>query len=739
MAAVLEALEELKSQPWYQGQVTRIEPLGSRDPTYAEPSFPLPEPLERYLAESGVSQLYCHQVELLEACRQGKNAIITTGTSSGKTLGFNLPVVEALLASPAATALYLYPMKAVTQDQLRVLMSLESRAGVKLSPAIYDGDTPKERRSEIRRRSRIVLSNPYELHQILPYHYQWSRFYKNLRFCVVDEAHEYRGIFGSNVAQLMRRLRRICRLYGSSPRFILSSASIANPEELARKLTGLDFVHVSADGAPRGRGWLVFYNPCLEPATSVHVQTQRLVAHFSKLGLQTLCFVQSRRLAELVGRWVKQEHPELMVASYRAGYLPSERRKIEAELASGRLRGVVSTDALELGINIGSLDCVIAAGYPGTLASLWQQAGRAGRELQDSLVVFVGFPDALNQYLLRHPELVMAREFESAVLDLTNPYILKGHLLCAASESPIQDAELGPEPGKLLTELEADFQVRRTPSGWVYTGQARPQETTPLDAIEEQTFEVVCEGELLESMDLGRAYREAHQGAVLLHRGETYLVRSFDLEHRRAEVKKAPVDYHTQVIQRENLRLLESRSVRELAAGFRLILARVQATQTHPGYQVRRFDRVITTHPLDLPPIQFNTVGLWLELTDSADSRAGGLHGVEHALIALAPLIAMCDRGDIGGTTYPCSPDTSRPTIVIYDGYPEGIGIAEKLFDRFDDWARRTFELVQGCGCADGCPSCVLSPQCGDSNQPMDKRAALELLRLIAPDRSALP
>jgi len=375
MPDILAAIDRLRQQRWYSGQITDIEPLPSRAPTYAEPDPPLPKPLASLVEQLGIPKLYSHQVELLRHARAGRNVIITTATASGKTLAFNLPVFETMLESCSATALYLYPMKAVTQDQLKVLKRFELGLELELHPAVYDGDTSADKRPRIRQRSRIVLSNPYELHQILPYHYQWQSFYRNLRYCIVDEAHTYRGVFGSNVAQLIRRLRRICAYHGSDPQFFLASASIANPQELAEKLTGKEFVHVGDDGAPRGRTWLVFWNPLANAESSIHVQTQHLVAYFAKAGLQTVCFVPSRRLAELISRWVKEHTPELAVSPYRAGYVPEDRRAIEAGLSSGALRGVVSTDALELGIDIGSLDCIVIAGFPGSFASFWQQAG----------------------------------------------------------------------------------------------------------------------------------------------------------------------------------------------------------------------------------------------------------------------------------------------------------------------------------------------------------------------------
>jgi DEAD/DEAH box helicase domain-containing protein len=736
---VLATLDSLRAQRWYSGQIGHIEPLPARSAVYAAPDPALPETIRRHLARTGISGLYEHQVELLRHAREGTNVIITTGAASGKTLAFNLPVLERMLSDRSATALYLYPMKAVTQSQLKVLRDLESGLGFSLNPAVYDGDTPQDKRPQIRKRSRIVLSNPYELHQILPYHYQWTGFLHNLRFCIIDEAHQYRGVFGSNVAQVLRRLRRILKLHGADPQFILSSASVANPQELAGKLTGRDFVHIGKDGSPHGQGWLVFWSPLRDPGTSIHVQTQQLVTHFARAGLQTVCFVPSRGLAELISQWITQTSPGIAVSPYRAGYVAEDRRRIEADLSSGALRAVVSTSALELGIDIGGLDCVVIAGYPGTLASFWQQAGRAGRKLQGSLVVFVGFPGGLDQYLLRAPEIILDRRFESAIIDTDNPYILSGHLACAASESPLQESEVAPGQVPLVKALEDKLVLRRTPVGWIYAGRSRPQEEVTLEAIKERSIEVVAAGRVIETLDLARACRTAHPGAVLLHQGETYLVRSLDLEKRIAEAETQAVDYYTQPIQREELKLLDRRSERPVAPGCTLGIGSVRVTERVTGFRVKRFDQLLSTHPLNLPPFEFPTIGIWIQFTTAIAREVerrgrdfyGGMHGVEHALIDLAPLLAMCDPRDIGGVTCRLFPDAHLPAILVYDSYEHGIGISEKLYAEFDRLCRLACDLVARCGCDEGCPACVLSPRCGDGNQPMDKAAALLILRRL--------
>ncbi|MEO0073667.1 MAG: DEAD/DEAH box helicase, partial [candidate division WOR-3 bacterium] len=676
-----------------------------------------------------------HQTELLAIARSGRNAIITSGTASGKTLAFNLPVIEALARHPAATALYLYPLKAVTENQRQVLLDIEKASGIHLAPAVYDGDTPRNRRPQIRQESRIVLSNPYEFHQVLPYHYQWQRFLAGLAYLVIDEAHQYRGVFGSHVAQLIRRLRRVLARYGAQPRFILASASIANPLELAQRLTGLDFILVSSDGSPRGRCWLALFNPLVDQDTPVTLQVSRLVAALGRAGLQTLCFVDSRNLAELIARNLKQQAPDIPVSPYRAGYLAADRRRIEAELACGRLRCVVSTSALELGIDVGGLDAIVIYGWPGTLASFWQRAGRAGRKLQDSVVIYVARESVLEQFLIRHQELIFSREFESAVVDLANPHIIKPHLCCAASESPLQDSEIDHNQQLLLSELARDRLVQRTPAGWVYTGRDRPQEKLQLESIGSGTVAVICEDRVLETVDRNRALRTLFPGAVLLHLAETYLVKSLDLAAGRAEVVPAEASYRTEPIQHEEVAIVESIASRRISADTTLSLGRLQVTERIIGFRTLKADTPVSLHSLDLPPIEFSTVGLWLTFgaAGSSDSPDGGtLHAAEHALIGLAPLVAMCDRFDLGGFSSALFPGTGLPTIIIYDGYEGGIGIAEKLYVQFSRLSRITSELLRDCPCENGCPACVLSVRCGNNNQPMDKHGAARLLKRLA-------
>ncbi|MGQ9734918.1 MAG: DEAD/DEAH box helicase [Candidatus Bipolaricaulia bacterium] len=735
-------IESLKAQAWYSGQIVAIKELPAKEAEYAEEArlleASLPEPLQRYLSAKKI-RLYSHQVEAIERIRSGENVTLTTPTASGKTLAFNLPIFERLYQDRKATALYLYPLKALTNDQLRAIQEMERATGLDLEAAVYDGDTPQHLRPKIRERSRIVLTNPYALHEYLPWHYKWRRFLENLKFVVIDEGHRYRGVFGSNVALLIRRLGRILNYYGSDPQFILSSATIANPEEFAYKLTGKEFKVISKDGSAHGLRYFLFWNPLKYPARSAHRQTSDLLAFHVESGLQTLCFTISRALAELVARWAKEALPQRRIASYRAGYLPEERREIERGLKGRELEGVAATNALELGVDIGQLEAVIISGYPGTVISFWQQAGRAGRGREPALVTLVGFENPLDQYFMNHPEELFSRPHEHAIIDLENEHILMGHLLCAAAELPLGRSELGLFGAKedFLKPLEEKF-LQKTPVGWIYRGTVRPVDLVNLDSISERTIRILCDGELLETMDYNRALEEAHPGAVLLHQGETYLVKELDLERDEALAVKEELDYYTDALKVSEVSLLQRRRNQEVG-GLELGLGELRVREQVIGYRIRRYEQTLGLKELQLPAVEFETTGLWLAFPESLQHEVeragwgwqGGLHGAEHALIAMAPFYAMCDRWDIGGVSTPFDPSLKGPGIFIYDGFPGGIGITEKLYELLPQWAEATYRLVKDCPCEEGCPSCIYSPKCGNQNRPLDKEAALLILRAI--------
>ena len=709
---------------------------------------PFPDDLDPGVASAlvgrGITALYRHQAEAWEALRAGGHAIVTTSTASGKSLGFNLPVLDLLAREPKSRALYLYPTKALAQDQARSL----SAFGVKgVKPAIYDGDTESERRWQIRKWANVILTNPDMLHVgVLPHHDRWGDMLANLRYVVVDEAHVYRGVFGSHVANVLRRLRRLARAYGSEPQFVLASATIANPAELAESLLGEPATVVDSDAAPATERTIALWNPELIDVelgvrASALGDASRLLAGFVTAGRRTICFAKSRRAVELIHRFASDRlEPALAarIAPYRAGYTPSQRRAIEQRLMAGELLGVTATDALELGIDIGSLDCAISVGFPGTVSSLRQQWGRAGRRTP-GLAVLIASEDALDQYFMREPATLLGRTVEAAILDHANPRVLDGHVLAAAFEGPIDagDAEtLGPETlerAPLLPELKS------TAAGWVWAGTDYPAARVMLRSGELDSFTVVDAetGAVLGTVERSRAYGTIHDGAVYLHLGEQYLVRRLDVDGRMALVSRANVDWYTQPKKETMTEIVEPLRT-EHRLGLELHFGRVAVTERVIAYQRKSISGgdTLETVPLDLPETTFDTEAVWfmptqrqLEDLDEMPKLLSSLHAAEHSLIALLPLWAMCDRWDIGGLSTNIHPQTGLPTIFVYDGHAGGVGITERGFERFEGWVEDTAKMLAGCPCSDGCPSCVQSPKCGNLNDYLDKEGALTLLR----------
>jgi DEAD/DEAH box helicase domain-containing protein len=697
------------------------------------------------LGRLGIGELYLHQADAYAAAAAGRNAIVTTGTASGKTLAFNLPVLDALAADPRRRALYLYPTKALAQDQARTLAAL-AVPGVRA--AIYDGDTPTERRRQIRGWANLILTNPDMLHVgVLPRHDLWGDVLHNLAYVVVDEAHVYRGVFGSHVANVLRRLRRLARIYGADPRFLLASATIANPGELARALTGTDAEVIGDDAAPRAERTIALWNPPLldvelgERASALG-EASRLLAGLVGRGLRTICFAKTRKSAELIHRFASDRldaATAARLAPYRAGYTPQQRREIERRLVDGDLLGVTSTDALELGIDIGDLDCAISTGFPGTVSSLRQQWGRAGRR-EHGLAILVASEDALDQYFMREPETLLGRRVEAAILDHANPRVLDGHVAAAAFEAPVDetDVELGPEA---LERAPLVPELRQTARGWVWAGKDSPAARTPLRSTSPDAFVVVdaSTGTLLGLAERERAYSTVHEGAVYLHLGQQYLVRELDLQARRAIVEPFGGDWYTQVRKETQTGIEEPLRV-ERRLGLELSFGRVSVTEQVVAYQRKSVadGSTIATVPLELPPTTFDTEAVWLvprphqlEGLEAMPLLLSSLHAAEHSLIALLPLWAMCDRWDIGGLSTNIHPDTGGPTVFVYDGHSGGVGIAERGFDRFEGWVGDTATMLDGCPCENGCPSCVQSPKCGNLNELLDKGGALTLLRRL--------
>jgi DEAD/DEAH box helicase domain-containing protein len=720
------------------------------EPAQAGRTEPFPDDLDPRVASAlvaqGITALYGHQSEAWEAARAGGNVIVTTGTASGKSLAFNLPVLDLLAREPKSRALYLYPTKALAQDQARALAAFGLK-GVK--PAIYDGDTETERRWQIRRWANVILTNPDMLHVgVLPHHDRWGDVLANLRYVVVDEAHVYRGVFGSHVANVLRRLRRLARAYDSEPQFVLTSATIANPAELAESLLGAGATVVAGDAAPRPERTVALWNPELIDAelgirASALGDASRLLAGFASRGLRTICFAKSRKAVELIHRFATDRldgETAKRLAPYRAGYTPAQRRDIEQRLVAGELLGVSATDALELGIDIGSLDCAISVGFPGTVSSLRQQWGRAGRR-GHGLAVLIASEDALDQFFMRDPEALLSRTVEAAILDHTNPRILDGHVLSAAFEGPVDDADaeiLGAEALERAPELP---ELKRTPAGWVWGGTDYPAARIALRSADPTSFTVVDgeTGAVLGLVDRARAYSTVHEGAIYLHLGEQYLVRQLDLEARTAVVTPARVDWYTQPKKETETAIEEPLRV-ESRLGLQLHFGRVSVTEQVVAYQRKSISGgdTLETVPLELPKTTFETEAIWfsptprhLEGISEMPLLVSALHAAEHSMIALLPLWAMCDRWDIGGLSTNLHFQTGLPTIFVYDGHPGGVGITERGFERFKSWVEDTAKMLAGCPCSDGCPSCVQSPKCGNLNEYLDKDAALTLLRRL--------
>ena len=715
-------------------------------------SEPLPGGLDPRVASAlvanGVTALYRHQAEAWEAARRGENVVVTTGTASGKSLAFNLPVLDVIAREPKSRALYLYPTKALAQDQARALAGLGLKG---LKPAIYDGDTPAERRWQIRKWANVILTNPDMLHVgVLPHHDRWGDVLHNLRFVVVDEAHVYRGVFGSHVANVLRRLRRLARVYGAEPQLVLTSATIANAGELALSLTGEPATVVERDSSPRAEREIVIWNPpLLDPELGLRAsplgEAARLLSQLTSRGLRTICFAKSRKAAELIHRFTVERvdaETARRLAPYRAGYTPEQRREIERRLVGGDLLGVTSTDALELGIDIGLLDCAISVGFPGTVASLRQQWGRAGRRSR-GLAVLVASEDALDQFFAREPDALLSRRVEAAILDHANHRILDPHVLSAAFEAPLDEADaeiLGAEALRRAAELP---ELERTPAGYVWKGRDYPAARISLRSGDGEAFSIVdaSTGSLLGLAERERAYSTVHEGAVYLHLGEQYVVEQLDIVGRVALVQPASVDWYTQVKKETETTIEEPERV-ERRLGVDLHFGRVSVSEQVIAYARKaiRDGATIDVVPMLMPETTFETEAIWfspepslLAELDRMPKLLGTLHAAEHTLIALLPLWAMCDRWDIGGLSTNVHYQTGAPTIFVYDGHAGGVGITARGFASFEGWVEDTTRLLQRCPCSAGCPSCVQSPKCGNLNEMLDKDGSRTLLeRMLA-------
>ncbi|MFD7647264.1 DEAD/DEAH box helicase [Streptomyces albidoflavus] len=717
--------------------------------------------------KAGIPDPWAHQAAVAEHALDGQSVIVATGTASGKSLAYLVPVLSSLLDGAeapngrGATALYLSPTKALAADQLRAVKELSAPLGNAVRPAVYDGDTPVEEREWIRQYANLVLTNPDMLHRgILPSHPRWSSFLRALRYVVIDESHTYRGVFGSHVAQVIRRLRRLCARYGADPVFLLASATAAEPAVAAGRLTGLPVSAVDDDASPRGELVFALWEP---PLTEHHgengapvrrtatAETAGLLTDLAVQSVRTVAFVGSRRGAELISVITQERLAEVdrslarRVAAYRGGYLPEERRALERALHSGDLLGLAATTALELGVDVSGLDAVLICGYPGTRASLWQQAGRAGRSGQGALAVMVARDDPLDTYLVHHPEAIFDQPVESTVLDPDNPYVLAPHLCAAAAELPLTEEDLalfGPATRELLPQLEAAKLLRRRAHGWHWTRRESAADLADIRGGGGRPVQIVevGTGRLLGTVDANAAHGSVHTGAVHLHQGRTYLVRGLDLEDSVALVEQATPTYSTTARDTTAISVLETDAEIPWGDG-RLCYGSVEVTNQVVSFLRRRLitGEVLGETKLDLPPRTLRTRAVWWTVTEdqldaariNPEQLGGALHAAEHASIGMLPLFATCDRRDIGGVSIPLHPDTLLPTVFVYDGHPGGAGFAERGFHTARQWLAATREAIGACECEAGCPSCIQSPKCGNGNEPLHKRAALRLLTVL--------
>ncbi|WP_443075869.1 DEAD/DEAH box helicase [Streptomyces sp. TRM 70351] len=766
-------LAQLAAGPARAARITHTEHLPPRPGRHADwPALIRPEVVDAVTA-SGIGRPWEHQARTAERALAGESVVVATGTASGKSLAYAVPVLSALLdgagqpGGRGATALYLSPTKALAADQRRALAGLAAPLGTAVRAAVYDGDTPPEEREWVRRHANYVLTNPDMLHRgILPGHARWASFLRALRYVVVDECHTYRGVFGSHVAHVLRRLRRVAARYGAEPAFLLASATAAEPGRAAARLTGLPVTEITEDASPRGELVFALWEPPLtelrgERGAPVRrtatAETADLLTDLAAGGVRTVAFVRSRRGAELIALLARERLAEVdrslpgRVAAYRGGYLPEERRALERALHSGELLGLAATTALELGVDVSGLDAVLLAGYPGTRASLWQQAGRAGRRGQGALAVLVARDDPLDTYLVHHPEAIFRRPVESTVLDPDNPYVLAPHLCAAAAEIPLTETDLAlfsPAAAELLPQLEQRGLLRRRGAAWYWTSRRRAADLADIRGQGGRPVQVVEEGtgRLLGTVDAAAAHTTVHEGAVHLHRGSSYVVRHLGLDEPGgpvALVEEASPPWTTLARDTTAVTVLET-TTRVAWGAARLCFGSVEVTNQVVSYLRRKLitGEVLGETRLDLPPRTLRTRAVWWTVTEeqldaagiAAEVLPGALHAAEHASIGMLPLFATCDRWDIGGVSVALHPDTLLPTVFVYDGHPGGAGFAERAFHTARAWLTATREAIASCECESGCPSCIQSPKCGNGNEPLHKRGAVRLLTELLRD-----
>ncbi len=741
-----EYVKALKNYDRLSHEIVFHKVIDEKTGAYGEPRKPWPGKIADMLSAMGIDRLYAHQAEAVDHIREGKNTVCATPTASGKTLTYNLPVLETFSENSESRALYLFPLKALAQDQLKTLKGIFElyQGEPKPTAAIFDGDTTPWFRSKIRGNPpSILLSNPDMVHlSMLPYHASWKRFFQNLSYVVVDEVHSYRGVLGSHMAWVLRRLIRICRHYGSNPVFIFCSATIGNPGDLARSLTFLPVTTVAGSGAPSSKKHFIFLNG-LEGAS----QTAILLLHAAlSRELRSIIYTQSRKMTELIAVWAATRAGSYKerISAYRAGFLPEERREIEARLSSGELLSVISTSALELGIDIGELDLCILIGYPGSIMATWQRAGRVGRKNRESAVILIGHVDALDQYFMNNPEMFFKMAPEAAIINPHNETVMGKHLVCAAAEltmGPKDSLLEEPEAAMGVRRLEEKGTLLRTHDGEELVAPRKyPQREVSLRGTGRTVQIFTSKGESIGQIDWIRAFHETYPGAVYLHRGRSWVIREFNMENASVYADEARVNYFTRVRTAKSTEILELTREKTIWS-VRICLGRLKVTEEIKGYEKRlvRGQKRIGIVPLSFPPLVFETEGLWIEIPEriretleaSEQHFMGGIHAMEHGIIGILPLLVLTDRNDLGGISTPLHEQVKKGAVFVYDGLPGGAGLSAQAFERGEEMLERTLGVVTGCDCENGCPACVHSPKCGSGNRPIDKGAATALLRLM--------
>ncbi|AYO30933.1 DEAD/DEAH box helicase [Biomaibacter acetigenes] len=724
-----QVLDYIKTSERIMQNVTRWEIIPPKPGEYEDFPAYLDKKLVSVLNKKGIYRLYSHQRQALDEVAAGHNVVVVTPTASGKTLCYNLPVLNELLRDKNARAIYLFPTKALSQDQVSELMGMVDAMGEDIKTFTYDGDTPTSARVAIRKDGHIVVTNPDMLHTgILPHHTKWMKLFSNLKFVVIDEVHTYRGVFGSHTANVLRRLERICRFYGSDPIFICSSATIANPRELAEKLTGKSMVLINKNGAPSGRKNLIFYNPPvvnrqLGIRRSSILESKTLALIFLKNRIQTITFARSRLAVEVLLTYLKEEMKKIpggakTVRGYRGGYLPKERREIEKGLRDGNILGVVSTNALELGIDIGNLDVSIITGYPGSISSTWQQVGRAGRRAASSASILVASSSPLDQFIINHPDYFFESSPENGLINPDNLYILVSHIKCAAFELPFEDGETfgNQRIDEILAFLEGERILRHVGGRWHWMAESFPADEISLRSASPENFVVVdiTEGAtVIGEVDRASAPMMIHEEAIYIHGGQQYQVEKLDYEEKKAYVRKVDVDYYTDANLAVEIKVLEEFK-QESGGNFQKHMGEVMVTSLATMFKKIKFftHENVGSGPIHLPPEEMHTTAFWISIPEditglSKEELESGLLGLCNVMANLAPLYLMCDPRDIRGVVQIRSPFTMKPTIYIYDNYPGGVGFSEKLYDMDEMLLRAARQVIMECSCENGCPSCV--------------------------------